>query len=196
MLGPACHGPNFPPAFKEAEATIADLTLNARIKNRNLWDRVGPSGDDELDEESWKKTQKELDAGTLIELSYDESDIDWDGDRVVLRNAIRERHGGAEKDSFRNIDDCLVGKQNSTVSYRQSHRPVTLHSWSAQIRYTESRARRRLKGYTSDFGEHTARTPPALISGAWQKSSFGTLASWLKHTLTRLPNSSVALQPH
>ena len=52
MLGPACHGPNFPPTFKAAGPTLGDLSLNARTNNRNFQGRAGPFEDDEMDEES------------------------------------------------------------------------------------------------------------------------------------------------
>ena len=72
--------------------------------------------------------------------------------RLLPRKAIREQHGGATEPSVRNIDDMLVGGENASVTYMQSHRPVTLSSLSAQIRATEeAHLGKRLLGFPSDY---------------------------------------------
>ena len=56
-----------------------------------------PTGDDELDERAWKKTQDEIDGGIASKIDSWECLVEQVGHDVVVavRRAIWERHGNA-----------------------------------------------------------------------------------------------------
>ena len=57
MLGPACQGPNFPPATKDAECTVPDLWLDIDDHNASILTAVRPSGDEHLDAAFWDSSE-------------------------------------------------------------------------------------------------------------------------------------------
>ena len=151
MLGPACQGPNFPPATKDAECSVEDLWIGIDEHNASILSSVRPSGDENLDAASWEKSEQEFEAGSLLGPHLSLASIPHQRFRLLARKPIWESHGGAEEPSCRNIDDMLVGRQNESVSYHQSHRPATLSSWAADTRATEEASAVPLKGYPSDY---------------------------------------------
>lgn len=108
-----------------------------------------------LDTESWKKTKKEYDAGTLLSPLYPST---LPADVVLL--PLWEQHGSATEPSCRNIDDGLTGKQNSGVGLYSVHRPYTVANIAAAGRKASERfPTAELGGFTSDFGGSYRQVP-------------------------------------
>ena len=84
--------------------------------------------------------------------------------------------------SCRNIDDCLVGEQNSSVGVTAVHRPATVDTLVAGgRRVAEEFPHDELAGFTSDFGgayRQVASSPDqALLFGVtmWDADALRTV---------------------
>ena len=85
------------------------------------------------------------------------------GVRLLPRRPIWECHGGNVEPSCRNIDDCLVGEQNSSIGVTAVHRPATVDTLVAGgRRVAEEFPLDEISGFTSDLGGRTARSPRRL----------------------------------
>ena len=71
---------------------------------------------------------------------------------LVPRHGIWEEHGEAVSPTVRNIDDMLVGEQNSTVGTTCSHRPTDPDALVAQVRAVRERYHKEpLSGWPCDL---------------------------------------------
>ena len=94
---------------------MLDLETDRVINNQRVINRVGPSGDLELDQQGWFKTLKEFEVGSLLGPYTSLEFLPVNEPRLIPRSCIWELHGGAQERSARNIDDALFGGQNDSV---------------------------------------------------------------------------------
>jgi len=114
------------------------------------------SGDCKLDHESWKKTTKEFEEGSLIGpfLSMEEviKYLRVDQVRLLPRFPIWEQHGGAEDATCRNIDNGKAGQQNKFIGMTYTNKPADVDVFIGLLRAVmESFPNVKLQGFTSDF---------------------------------------------
>jgi len=151
MAGWACHSMALPPKLTAPSATVQSIAAVAPGHNSKIFASVQSTGDLKLDMASWVKSKKEFEVQTL-KGPYKFADLPA-GVRLLPRRPIWECHGGNVEDSCRNIDDCLVGEQNSSVGVTAVHRPATVDTLVAGgRRVSEQFPLDALAGFTSDFG--------------------------------------------
>ena len=110
---------------------MQQLICSANEHNQKMWESLGPSGDEKLDQLSWDKTKKEFAAGTLIGPFDCPEDLPVGIFRMLKRFPIWEQHGGAEEPTCQNIDDCLAGGQNDSVGLQYTNRPANQDAWAS-----------------------------------------------------------------
>ena len=93
---------------------------------------------------------------------------------VAPRQGIWERHCAAIEPSVRNIDNLLLGEQNSTTGTRAAHRPTDVDGLVSQARaVADTFPGSRLAGWTSDFTKAFKQVPsdpsqvPYVIIAQW-----------------------------
>ncbi len=141
---------------KPATCPIRDVIVKAKQNNYKMISQAIPTGDEELDQTAWSKTQDELDRGIAFLVE------DWDqlitmfGHDVVVavRRAIWERHGNAIEWAVRVIDDFRAGLINDACSYCSVHRPATRDGVIAAITAArQNHDSEQVKSWTSDFAK-------------------------------------------
>ena len=152
MVGWAPPADGLMERIKQPETSV-DVWLQAReATNAKVLSRVGPSGDDALDKQSFDKSIAERDAGVLIGPFMSIDEMPCKLPCLVPRQGIWECHGVAEKPSVRHIDDMRYVGQNATSGTVHSHRPTDADALVSQIRFVAvRRPGRKLSGWASDF---------------------------------------------
>ena len=89
--------------------------------------------------QSYSKTLEETEKGVLRGPFFSRSELPWQDVALVPRHGIWEMHGGATERKCQNIDDMLMGEQNSTVGTVSSHRPTDPDGLVAQVRAVRRR---------------------------------------------------------
>ena len=155
-----------PPAFglmprvKEPSSSYDVWKRGAVARNSAIIHRVNGSNDRELDTRAFNKTMEETVAGVLIGPFYSLDEIPCDCPGVAPRCGIWEQHGEAVEADVRNIDDLLVGEQNSTAGSLFSHRPTDADALVAQCRAVARKCpHSSLKGWSSDFSKAYKQVP-------------------------------------
>ena len=83
---------------------------------------------------------------------------------LAPRCCIREVHGAAEVPSVRNIDNLVVGGQNSIAGTTAAHRPTDVDGLAAQTRAdAEAYPEEDLQGWPSDFKGAFKQVPAVLL---------------------------------
>ena len=140
-------------------------------------ERAKPSRDHEADEKSGAKSEKELTEHTMLGPYYKLPDLPGDPDhtpRVLNRFGILERHGGAQEDSVRNIDDGKARGHNLDSADTATHRPVDLDAVGAlSQRVAEEFPGRPLSAFPSDY----AGAYRQCTADPWQARDF-VVATW------------------
>jgi len=153
-VGWADPAPNFVPRFMEPEVPVDLAWADVASHNAFIMSRVFSTGDESLDQASWKKTMAEFEDGSLIGPFYslEEVEAQWGAVRLLPRFPIWEQHGGAEEATCRNIDNGLLGGQNAFTGALFTNRPADLDAFVGLIRSVmEAFPRSKLHGFTSDF---------------------------------------------
>ena len=148
------------PRVKEPSSSYDVWKRGAVARNSAIIHRVNGSNDRELDTRAFNKTMEETVAGVLIGPFYSLDEIPCDCPGVAPRCGIWEQHGEAVEADVRNIDDLLVGEQNSTAGSLFSHRPTDADALVAQCRAVARKCpHSSLKGWSSDFSKAYKQVP-------------------------------------
>ena len=182
MLGWAAVARGLMQRVLQPTATIEEFLEDREPRNAELIRGVKSSGDEELDRISFRKTLEEVAAGTMVGPFTDLSQVPVDDPAVARRHGIWEQHGDSEAPAVRNIDDLLMGEQNTTAGTWNSHRPTDVDALIAQCRAAiEALKQKRLRGWKSDFAKPYKQVPGApvqvhlIVLVQWDPASGGTL---------------------
>ena len=155
-----------PPAFgllfrvKGPVNSYGDWKRGAGARNSSIIHRLTGSNDVELDQRAFRKTMEETVSGVLLGPVYSLYEIPCECPGVAPRCGIWEQHGEAVEADVRNIDDLLVGEQNSTVGSLFSHRPTDADALVAQCRAVARKCpNSKLEGWSSDFSKAYKQVP-------------------------------------
>ena len=128
-------------------------------ENAVVLQRAKPSRDPVADALSWEKTKAEFSKQIMVGPFYTPQSLLFDRDTVVRflnRFGLLERHGGAEEDSVRNIDDGKARGHNADSANTATHRPADLDAVGALSRQVaEKFPDKELSGFPSDFRGRT-----------------------------------------
>ena len=127
MVGHAVWAPGMMTRNKKALCTINDVIAKPKKNNLKMISQATPTGDNNLDEKAWKKTQDEIDRGIALLFTNWNDLVDMFGHDIVVavRRAIWEGHGNAIEWAVRVIDDSRAGLINDACSCCSVHRPAT-----------------------------------------------------------------------
>ena len=189
MLGCAPHVRGLMDRIRLAETTTAEWQAHRQQHNSQVRASVKPSGDDALGLASWNKSLAELQRG-VIEGPYNIDELPVMDASFVPRQGIWEMHGSATVPTVRNIDNLLLGGQNSTVTTFSAHRPTNADGLLAQARCVQSRFPcSQLSGWPSDYEKAFKQVP-----GCPEQSHLVVLLQWdptLKRVCTWLAYSQL-----
>lgn len=166
MLGWAPGADGLMQRVRQRQVSMEEFLQGCPERNRRLIAKTRPSGDAALDIEAYKKTIAEVNRGVLVGPFARVEDLPYDEIAVVPRHGIWEQHGQAAEPTCRDIDDMLVGEQNSTVGTTSSHRPTDPDSRVAQVRAVRRRySQQKLNGWPCDLKSAYKQVPndPQLI---------------------------------
>ena len=146
--------------LKPQTNSYEDWKADCASRNSLVVAAIQESGDPELDSKAFQKTLDEVEAKVLVGPFYSLEDIPCPNPGIAPRCGIWECHGEAELPEVRNIDNLLLGEQNSTTGSTHSHRPTDVDGLAAQCRAV-SRARpgAKLAGWASDFAKAYKQVP-------------------------------------
>ena len=135
MVGHAVWVPEMMSRSKPFTKTIDEVVRKSKVNNRKMISQAKSTGDSDLDNLAWEKTQAEVDRGIVYKVNSLRELVDIFSEDVVIamRRSIWERHGNASEWSVRVINDFLAGMQNHASSYCSVHRPATHDDVVAQV---------------------------------------------------------------
>ena len=152
MLGWAPVAEGLMERVREPECSVDQFLEEREDRNERLLNAIKQSSDPELDEAAYSKTLEETEKGVLPGPFFSRSELPWQDVALVPRHGIWEMHGGATERKCRNIDDMLMGEQNTTVGTVSSHRPTDPDGLVAQARAVRRRFPQcRLRGWPCDL---------------------------------------------
>ena len=182
MMGWARHSPLLMQRVTDAPRSERPTNEQIKCENAEVLAKTRPSRDPKVDVLAWTKTSVELDNGTVMGRYYSLADLPVGEPRLLSRFTILERHGGAQEDSCRNIDDCRARGHNADSACTSTHRPADLDLMGSMARaVAEAFPGERLAGFPSDFKsayrQVTACPMQALGSfSCWRR--FAVLCGW------------------
>jgi len=140
--------------------SYVDWKADCETRNSLVVSRIQSSGDPELDSKAFAKTMAEVQAKVLLGPFSCISDLPVSNPSIAPRCGIWECHGNAVAPDVRNIDNLLIGGQNSTAGSTHSHRPTDVDTLAAQGR-SVARAcpGHELSGWASDFAKAYKQVP-------------------------------------
>ena len=152
QLGWAMPAPTMQLREAPPEYPIEALKADCGSHNSKLISRCRCSGDDNLDNAAWEKTEEELSSEMILGPFFDLQDVPFPFVRLLRRFGTWEQRGGAENPTVRLIDDALEGGQNGATGSQFTHRPTDLDSWATQCRMVQERfPQSPLSHFPSDF---------------------------------------------
>ncbi len=151
----------FPTRSVQAQVSIQDLLSSAAAANARVLASCGPSGDPDLDEESWSLSEAEFEDGTLWGPWGDVAEIPFHEYCLLPRRPIWEQRAGGRR-KCRNIDDASAsgGRQNDTCARENTYIPHTLDDWAAYLRAVQEEfPNDNLLGFPADFTKAYRQDP-------------------------------------
>ena len=136
---------------KSVHATVSLSEFWSKVPQRNveLFNRVGPTGDTELDRRASDKTHEEFPLG-LMDGPYNSLEECPGQHKVLVRRKPRWQSG-----DVRNIDDCSENVINETFESKETYKPAGIdHHVSAIKQWEASLSGVKLHGFVADLWKH------------------------------------------
>ena len=137
-------------AVRLPKVPLAKWLKEAPGRNSKMLAQVGPSGDDELDRQSWAKREQEIATGA-VRGPFRVSDVSLSEIAIHPSFAVWERaaSGGWKA---RNIDNMKASEGNDTVETTEAYTPDDLDRVRAVVRLeTEMWTTDAIAGFKSDY---------------------------------------------
>ena len=136
---------------KSVHATVSLSEFWSKVPQRNVevFNRVGPTGDSELDRRASDKTHEEFALG-LMDGPYNSLEECPGEHKVLVRRKPRWQSG-----DVRNIDDCSENGINETFESKETYKPAGIdHHVSAIKLWETSLPGVTLHGFVADLWKH------------------------------------------
>ena len=136
---------------KSVDATVSLSEFWSKVPQRNVevFNRVGPTGDTELDRRASDKTHEEFALG-LMDGPYDSLEECPGQHKVLVRRKRRWQSG-----DVRNIDDCSGNGINETFESKETYKPAGIdHHVSVIKQWEASLPGVKLHGFVADLWKH------------------------------------------
>ena len=160
MLGWAPDARGLMKRVRHPSCSVPEWLADREQRNDKLLRGIRGSGDHDLDCKAYLKTLEEVRQGTMQGPFYSIESVPINHPCVAPRVGIWENHGASEAPSIRNIDNLLLGEQNSTVGTCAAHRPTDADALVGQARaVADTFPGERLVGWCSDFAKAFKQVP-------------------------------------
>ena len=137
------------PKSVHSTVSLSEFWSNVPQRNVELLNRVGPTGDTELDRRASDKTHEEF-ALDLMDGPYNSLEGCPGQHKVLVRRKPRWQSG-----DVRNIDDCSENGINETFESNETYKPAGVdHHVSAIKQWEASLPGVKLHGFVADLWKH------------------------------------------
>ena len=149
LIGPAPVSGVLSPKSVHATVSLSEFWSKVPQRNVEVFNRVGPTGDTELDRRASDKTHEEFALG-LMDGPYDSLEECPGQHKVLVRRKPRWQSG-----DVRNIDDCSENGINETFESKETYQPAGIdHHVSAIKQWETSLPGVKLHGFVADLWKH------------------------------------------
>ena len=149
LIGLAPFSGVLSPKSVHATVSLSEFWSNVPQRNVELLNRVGPTGDTELDRRASDKTHEEFALG-LMDGPYNSLEECRGQHKVLVRRKPRWQSG-----DVRNIDDCSENGINETFESNDTYKPASVdHHVSAIKLWEASLPGVKLHGFVADLWKH------------------------------------------
>ena len=149
LIGPAPVSGVLSPKSVHATVSLSEFWSKVPQRNVEVFNRVGPTGDTELDRRASDKTHEEFTLG-LMDGTYDSLEECPGQHKALVRRKPRWQSG-----DVRNIDDCSENGINETFESKKTYQTAGIdHHVSAIKQWETSLPGVKLHGFVADLWNH------------------------------------------